>query len=474
MIKLEAATSTIKICLVALIFTNVVTFGSCTSMKMDFLTLGDVRTDPIISPTCLSDHIHTFYGASEVRPETTYEDLRAASGNSGNVEENKSLYWHPTPYEYDSNTGLYKKDTIFFGSSYYVWETGKATAFPDGFKMVAGFNGDPKARAEAECVDPSPCERDNCATTDTSFFPETACAELEASMVFPTCWNGVDLDSDDHMSHVSYDLEGGRFDGDCPDDFPVKLPEVHFYFRIVPYSGGQHIFSDGTSFYHADYFSGWKATELQSVLDNCSNDSDSAQPDAWCEDHVTFRDAPKEFGDDLGDAIIVDKLTPLQPSPPLDTTTITDEVIDNTSELPRISCTGTLKPSGGSITLAPTPEPTPFPTVAPTSIDGGDTCADSTDKFLASKPGLKGWNKMKTCDGWVTRKSTAWRCFKVGGVKENCAKTCTNCCRDVTETFKLLGNNETKSCTWAAAKPEKRCRKPPTRQLCSVTCNQCD
>ena len=34
-----------------------------TSIKMDFLPLADVRTDPIINPTCLADHVHTFYGA---------------------------------------------------------------------------------------------------------------------------------------------------------------------------------------------------------------------------------------------------------------------------------------------------------------------------------------------------------------------------------------------------------------------------
>ena len=74
--------------------------------------------------------------------------------------------------------------------------------------MVAGFNGDPKARASAECVGPSDCERDDCSVYDTSFFPQEACAELEVSMAFPTCWDGTSLDSPDHMSHVSYDLEG--------------------------------------------------------------------------------------------------------------------------------------------------------------------------------------------------------------------------------------------------------------------------
>ena len=59
---------------------------------------------------------------------------------------------------------------------------------------------------------------------------------------------------------------GGRFDGECPSSHPVKIPEIQFFFRIAPYSGGQHIFSDGTSFYHADYFSGWNQQELQNVL----------------------------------------------------------------------------------------------------------------------------------------------------------------------------------------------------------------
>ena len=160
--------------------------------------------------------------------------------------------------------------------------------------MVAGFNGNPLSRAEAECVGPSKCERINCKTT-SDFFPQTACAELEVKMAFPSCWDGVNIDSEDHQSHVSYDMDGGRFDGDCPASHPIKIPEIQFYFRIVPYSGGQHIFAgmyrhrrsnqvhvffsflsfinkfiaviqDGTDYYHSDYFSGWDENELQDVL----------------------------------------------------------------------------------------------------------------------------------------------------------------------------------------------------------------
>ena len=124
-------------------------------------------------------------------------------------------------------------------------------------------------------------------------------------------------------------------------------------------------------------------------------------------------------------------------------------------------------------TLAPTPAPTPAPS-SPTSPTNPDTCSDSTNNFWAEKPGENGWRKEKTCDGWVKRKSVAWRCYKVGGVKTNCPKTCTNCCEDTTEPFALLFNNKTKTCDWARANPSVRCKKPPTRQLCAVICGECD
>ena len=46
--------------------------------------------------------MHRFYGAVSdrtMRPEVSFEDLRAATGNTGNVEENKSLYWNPVIYK---------------------------------------------------------------------------------------------------------------------------------------------------------------------------------------------------------------------------------------------------------------------------------------------------------------------------------------------------------------------------------------
>lgn len=337
-----------------------------TSVKMDFLSLGAVRTDALLNPTCLSDHVHQFYGAyTSLRPEVGYEEMRNATNNSGNVEENKSLYWHPAIYKHDRVTGTYTMADIWFFSAYYVWETNATRAFPNGFNMIARASH-PKSRANWTCEAPHACERDDCSSSST-WFPRHACAVLEASFIFPTCWDGVNVRSANQEDHVSYDLsEGGQFDGDCPSTHPVKLPEIHLYFRIRDYEGGEYLFSDGSSTFHADYFSGWDEAFLQRVLDECINYSDAASPDAFCDNYLTYRDAPKYQKQD--DAIRA-TLETLQP--PLINTraTVSPEAVTGVSALPQGSCTGTLLPLGSGSTT-PTLSPSPSP---PPAASGGSS-----------------------------------------------------------------------------------------------------
>lgn len=354
------------------------------------LPLGNVRTDPLLHPTCLTDHVHTFYGVNaSLRPETTYSDMRNAKGNSGNVEENKSLYWHPAVYMVSN--GRYTLAPVWFGSAYYVWQTGQPTAFPNGFNMIARGSNE-KARMMFTCEAPYPCEREDCSTSGSSNFPSNACAVLEVSLVFPSCWDGVNTQSADMMSHVSYDIEAdslGSFDGPCPSSHPVKIPEVHFYFRIKPYEGGTYVFSDATDIMHSDYFSGWDQGELQTVLDECSNDSDAAMPDAWCETHLTFRDAPKAQKEDDD---IAAGLRPFQP-PVLDLQrTVSPEAVTDVAALPRGACTGTLLPaSGGPSPPSPSPPPSPPPPLPPRDtttigapLEGAPTCQSDSTSFTCS------------------------------------------------------------------------------------------
>ena len=336
---------------------------SATSSKMDFLPLGHVRTDPITNPeACLSPHVHTYYGAAgSLRPDTSYEELRAACGNSGNVDDNKSLYWHPTIYRKEN--GLYYIQDIYFASAYYVWpspSTGiKTYAFPNGFQMIARQSSGPKARVKFDCNGPSDCERENpedctpihTCEDNTTCFPPVACSELEIKIVFPACSNG-EKTSSDFMSHVAYGegdwtSQEGAYAAECPTSHPKRIPEIQFYFRILNYPGGAFTFSDMTSSVHSDYFSAWDEDELQTVLDECENDGEAAMSNRWCEDYFKFRDTPKLDPEVEGsggtDTRIVDMLKKIQPDPPLDLRkTVSPEKIDGVATIPSGACKGTL------------------------------------------------------------------------------------------------------------------------------------
>jgi len=114
---------------------------------MEYLPIGHVRTDPIISQTCLSDHVHTFYGPPKVHPSVTYDELRSNDkipheATSGNVLENQSLYWHPSFYRTkEENNGRKEIVEPDWTTIYYASEKGTTKAFPEGFRMIAGPPG---------------------------------------------------------------------------------------------------------------------------------------------------------------------------------------------------------------------------------------------------------------------------------------------------------------------------------------------
>jgi len=335
-----------------------------TSVKMDFLSAGLVRTDPLMYSQigeCLSDHVHRFYGAvsnKTMRPEVSYEDLRNADGNSGNTEENLSLYWNPAIYKVKnqySEEKTYEIVDVWFASAYYVWHTGKTFAFPRGLKMRA-LGKNKQSRAVRVCDGAFDCERedeDGCEgyrpsqQAEHGFLPVEACRELEINIKFPTCWDGVNVE-DINGNHVTYseecdgDVFNECFDFDCPESHPVRMPEIHLYVRVLNYEGGAHVFSNDTDVFHSDYFSGWDDEMLQYLLDECENYSEAANPDAFCSDFLTFRGHGKEDGVQYDDADIVADLQEMQPDPIDIKGTISPEDVTGIPELQRGECTGTL------------------------------------------------------------------------------------------------------------------------------------
>jgi hypothetical protein len=86
-------------------------------------------------------------------------------------------------------------------------------------------------------------------------------------VVVPECWNGRDLDTADHRSHMAY-TEGGV----CPPTHPVLLPALVLRFKWR----GQHpdpstltLSSGATHTMHVDFWNAWDQPRLEALEAHC-------------------------------------------------------------------------------------------------------------------------------------------------------------------------------------------------------------
>ena len=100
--------------------------------------------------------------------------------------------------------------------------------------------------------------------------------EMEISISFQSCWDGVNLDSPDHKSHVAFP-QGEEDDAPCPSSHPVRIPRLDFFIRWFNTKPARWEFSkvDEPLRFHADYISGWDEALLQSILDGDDGDFES-------------------------------------------------------------------------------------------------------------------------------------------------------------------------------------------------------
>ncbi|KAI0314800.1 hypothetical protein OF83DRAFT_1293676 [Amylostereum chailletii] len=244
----------------------------------------DARVDPIVSPGVASGHAHTIMGGSNIGLDSSFQDMVASNCTTCKVKDDKSAYWIPSlHYEFPNKTYA----SVSHGGMlvYYLQRTAdnvEVEAFPDGLRMLAGnpllrnLTGTPEANAVSwNCLDYAN------QTPESKGMIKTDCPDgLRAQVFFPSCWDGKNVDSDDHKSHMAY--PSGVDSGSCPESHPRRLVSIFYevYFSVDPFNklnvGGRFVLSNGdpTGYgLHADFLDGWNKDVLSRAVAICTADS---------------------------------------------------------------------------------------------------------------------------------------------------------------------------------------------------------
>jgi hypothetical protein len=139
--------------------------------------------------------------------------------------------------------------------------------FPVGLRMIAG---NAKATSDQSLsVVAWDCGGGGLESPHMYQCPGTASAPIHASLIFPSCWDGVHLDSADHKSHMAYAASNGT----CPADHPVSLPEITFELDYPGVGGGPNysLASGGIYSLHGDFIALWDNQVQNALVSACLN-----------------------------------------------------------------------------------------------------------------------------------------------------------------------------------------------------------
>jgi hypothetical protein len=219
--------------------------------------------DPIVYPGQPGvSHLHDFYGNTTTDAYSTIASLLAAGTTSCVNTGETAAYWVPA-LMYNNVLKTSPSATIYYRSSTTPVNTIKP--MPPGLVMIAGDShatGDqPIDIVNWTCGDgvPHP-EPPNCGAT----------IDVQLHIRFPSCWDGVHLDSTDHKSHMAYpDPDTSA----CPPDHPVSVPKIIINLHYVGVHDGTKVMLMSGPAYtaHADFMNAWDPATMSNLTSTCIN-----------------------------------------------------------------------------------------------------------------------------------------------------------------------------------------------------------
>jgi Domain of unknown function (DUF1996) len=219
--------------------------------------------DPIVFPGQPGkSHDHTFIGNDTTNAFSTLSSLLGQSSSCRRPGDT-AAYWAPTLIDAGGQAVTPRSATVY----YRRHTLDPVQPFPQGFKLIAGNSKATEPQALMVTYW-------NCGpvagirpTSTIPMCPDAQRQALTLHVRFPNCWDGVNLDSPDHQSHMAYSVRGR-----CPSDHPVAMPAIQVNLRYPTAGGPGFALSSGGQFSgHADFFNAWQQGVLTTLVQRCLN-----------------------------------------------------------------------------------------------------------------------------------------------------------------------------------------------------------